>query len=566
MYFRPFSDQFTIMIKKIGYLERPWVVNLVGCLFLMAMAGYLSILRGQDANWDLKNYHWYNAYAFLEGRLGFDIAPGQLQTFHNPLLDVPYYWLATSLSDYPAYPAFLEGSYYGLLVFFLIKCALLLIPASSESRPASLKLVEDREAITVQAQLPTRPLAILIAVSIGATGVAAVSQFGTTMNEVPVAALVMAGFYFMLTSIGAAAPSWRTILSGCLIGAAVGLKLTAATYGIGAVLALGVVGWQRWPMKWHVYYWLALLSGFLLFQGHWMLTLYAGFGNPMFPYYNDVFASDWWSQTPLKTTPFLPRDIWQWLFYPFYWVKVNHLVTEGAFRDPRVAVTFLALVVIAFKLKAVKVPAKDKDMWWALIIFVVASYTAWLATFSIYRYLIPVEALSGLALVGAFHWLQSRKIIVLSILSGLIVATTIYLDWGHVAFSRGVIAVEEVPKIPPNSVVMLMGPAPKAYVIPSFPQGVRFLGIGNNLIRPGMENRLQQQVDKVIRRQHPQELFLIESDADDNMKNNEYLKYYHLQRGDCVLLSTTLETDKLSFCKAYHQAQGGKPAGLVNRP
>ena len=36
--------------------------------------GVLSLWLGQDFNYDLRNYHLYNAYAFLNGRLGQDLA------------------------------------------------------------------------------------------------------------------------------------------------------------------------------------------------------------------------------------------------------------------------------------------------------------------------------------------------------------------------------------------------------------------------------------------------------------------------------------------------------------
>jgi hypothetical protein len=49
---------------------------------------------GLDANLDLRNYHYYNAYAFLTDRQALDVAPGQRQTFMNPLLDLPFYWMA----------------------------------------------------------------------------------------------------------------------------------------------------------------------------------------------------------------------------------------------------------------------------------------------------------------------------------------------------------------------------------------------------------------------------------------------------------------------------------------
>src|ERR1700733_10829175 len=68
-------------------------------LFLLTLApfafGALALWLGQDANWDLRNYHWYNAYAFLNGRHDFDLLPSQTPYFYNPALDVPFYLLAT---------------------------------------------------------------------------------------------------------------------------------------------------------------------------------------------------------------------------------------------------------------------------------------------------------------------------------------------------------------------------------------------------------------------------------------------------------------------------------------
>ncbi len=68
--------------------------------FLIAVPfifGALAVGMGQDANWDLRNYHFYNAYAFLTGRFGRDLLPSQTPYFYNPLLDVPFYLLATHL-------------------------------------------------------------------------------------------------------------------------------------------------------------------------------------------------------------------------------------------------------------------------------------------------------------------------------------------------------------------------------------------------------------------------------------------------------------------------------------
>ena len=71
--------------------------------------GLLSLAMGQDANWDLRNYHWYNAFAFLNNRLDFDILPAQTPTFYNPTMDLPFYLLATR------FPARLVGFLLGMV-------------------------------------------------------------------------------------------------------------------------------------------------------------------------------------------------------------------------------------------------------------------------------------------------------------------------------------------------------------------------------------------------------------------------------------------------------------------
>jgi hypothetical protein len=64
------------------------VAFLVTCV---AVSSAISIALGQDANWDLQNYHFYGPWALLEGRaFGWDIAAAQLQTYLNPLLDLPF--------------------------------------------------------------------------------------------------------------------------------------------------------------------------------------------------------------------------------------------------------------------------------------------------------------------------------------------------------------------------------------------------------------------------------------------------------------------------------------------
>ena len=59
--------------------------------------GLYAISRGRDANWDLQNYHWYDAYALLDGRYNRDVAPAHTMSFLPPYLYVPWFWLGNAL-------------------------------------------------------------------------------------------------------------------------------------------------------------------------------------------------------------------------------------------------------------------------------------------------------------------------------------------------------------------------------------------------------------------------------------------------------------------------------------
>ena len=58
-------------------------------LILMTLAASISAFLKNENFFDFANYHYYNPWAFLNGRIGYDIAPASFLTFLNPLLDLP---------------------------------------------------------------------------------------------------------------------------------------------------------------------------------------------------------------------------------------------------------------------------------------------------------------------------------------------------------------------------------------------------------------------------------------------------------------------------------------------
>ncbi|HEY5337022.1 MAG TPA: hypothetical protein VIJ85_02370, partial [Rhizomicrobium sp.] len=63
--------------------------------FVVLAWAILVVSLGKDTSWDFRNYHWYIPYAYLNHRMGFDIAVAHQATFYNPSLDIPFYLLAT---------------------------------------------------------------------------------------------------------------------------------------------------------------------------------------------------------------------------------------------------------------------------------------------------------------------------------------------------------------------------------------------------------------------------------------------------------------------------------------
>ena len=70
--------------------------RIVLALFILVPLAFggLALFLGQDSNWDLRNYHWYDAYAALTGRLDQDMDAAQTPTYYNPTLDIPFYLAA----------------------------------------------------------------------------------------------------------------------------------------------------------------------------------------------------------------------------------------------------------------------------------------------------------------------------------------------------------------------------------------------------------------------------------------------------------------------------------------
>src|SRR5688572_9836854 len=143
---------------------------LIACLFIFGLA---ALIRGQDVNSDLLNYHFYNGYAFLHHRYSIDVVPALLQSYLNPVLDVMNYGLL--IWQNPKVTMFILGMLSGLSVFVLYKIAKLFFSDNY--------------------------FYIFLAVTIGVTGAGHLGLLNSTINDTKINLLILTALYLFLRSI-----------------------------------------------------------------------------------------------------------------------------------------------------------------------------------------------------------------------------------------------------------------------------------------------------------------------------------------------------------------------------
>jgi len=463
-------------------------------LVILALApfafGALALFLGQDANWDLRNYHWYNAYAFLNDRYAQDLLPSQTPFFYNPLLDVPFYLLATHVPARVA--AFVLGTVQGLnfILLFMLAYVSLVIPNPRQ-----------------------KVIACSLLAALGMLGGGGIAQIGVTFYDnitslgLFVSALIAVRHFDKLMN-----GPWQralplTLLAGFLPGLMMGLKLPSVVFCLGLCFAfLFVAGPLKRRFAVSFVFGLGVLAGLAVSLGHWAWFLETNFDSPLFPYFNEIFKSPYAPLTSARDTQFVPRNMADRLLFPFI-IADNPLRTgEIPWRDWRIPILYallpLAVLVRLFFGRSTKshgqiaVPYAARYLLWVAVI----SYIVWLLMFAIYRYALPLEMIAPLLIVFAVGLLpfrlQTRGLLAAGLL--LVIALTIQPgNWTRLThwLERSIEA--EIPALsnPPDTMVLMAGFEPFSHVVTLFPSNMSFVRIQSNFASPD-ENK---GINKILR-------------------------------------------------------------------
>ena len=485
-------------------------------LTILFWAGFVVVL-GKDTSWDFRNYHWYAPYAFLNNRLGFDVAVAHQASWYNPYLDIPFYLLATHTRSWLALAVL--GGVQGANI----------IPLYGIAREG-LRLA-DR-------QLAAGALALL-----GQFGALTLTEYGSTYYDNVMSVLVFGALAMVIVwreRLRAGRPRDAALIAGTaglITGIAMGLKLPEMPFCLGfasALLALG--GSLKQQAVRLLSGGVAGLAGFALFSAPWMLKMWRLTGNPLFPYFNEYWRSPLALAAPYRDLRFVPTHFWREVFFPVLFSVDWHVADDLGFQDFRICAAYF-LVIAALILWAARRQSRDPliadSVTLPLFAFSAVSYFVWLKMFAIYRYIVGLEMLAPIlivAAVGLFPAGRRSRYLALAALAFaiLVTARSDFLERAPLGDPYIQAAIPPIPN-PGRTMVLMTGDAPMGFIATQLPPQIPVLRVDGWMVQPRDGTEITRQMKSRVG-QHLAEggdLYLI-ADATDMGRARDALSDYNL--------------------------------------
>ncbi|PMS10719.1 hypothetical protein C0Z17_18810 [Trinickia caryophylli] len=530
-------------------------------IWVPVLFGLWSVFLGQDRNWDGFNYHQYNGFALLHGKLLVDFAPAGMQTYFNPMLDVFYYGLNQLLP--PPLVGFLLGTLHGTMFVLLLSVVKRVLPGL----PA-----EDRYRT---------PLLLAAA---GVLTANFLSGLGNSMGDDTTALFVLASVLVLLSRWERLAALDRHALlgltgAGVLAGIAMGLKLTNATYALALSAAcLLAPGSAPGRLRAAILFGVAALGGLLAAGGYWMAVMWHTFGNPFFPQFSSLFPNPLTPPIGVSDTTWLPKSVLEYALWPFVFSLDSKRVGQATLHQviwPVVYLLFGALAAASLaRLNGRRPhrPARLDSRAAFVLVFVALGYLAWMFVFSIYRYIVPIEVLAPLAcyllLMRLAPYATARRLAAW-VLGG---ATAVVLaggveTWGHERWAAKAFRAD-VPALssPGTTTVVTLGGDPVwGWIVQFFPDTVAFTQINGSFPHTPLYD---QRIADMIRRREGPAYAVIEGHynwrADSVEKMDRIASAVGLTASDkgCALLQTAVL--RLRLHASVRTVPGGKPGHVCN--
>lgn len=506
-------------------------------------------------DYDWYNYKFYNCWAFLTDRLSIDFLAANFRTCFSPLIELPEYLLLWKLNNHPYLFIVLTLFDSSFFLFLLYKISSFFVD----------KLLSWRSIESFRFSKFFIFLVKIFPVFYIAFSPAMVQQMSFDQNDVKIGIIILTAFFILLRNLFIPADKKRNLfilLAGMLIGLAVGLKLTACIYAISFCLLMLVFAKKiDRPFQTIGLFILGIVPVFLAVDGFWLIKCYNVYNNPFFPYFNNIFKSEYALTNNLLKQDYAhlhPHSVFEFIFYPFYSCCIDRMYGNDMYSwDSRYAINFVAVACLTGGLLVSRFSDKVKNYcsqifcseeFLFLILFSIVPYYVNLLIFGTYRYVLSSSAVFGIVLLSLIYVLSSvckRKAIFVTIFCAIL-GGYVYLtdDIGNVEFVKD---YEENKPFGYSKVfeVKDMNFDDDSYVV--------FLNQGASVVVVGQNPNV-----KIIGGEMPVEVFNKHFDTIKNIDywyNSRYLKSAYAEK----LVSDIFASDK----KVYVLYQNGEEHRLI---
>ena len=471
----------------------------------LAAAIWQTVIRGQDFNWDRQNYHVGIPFLLNNRTFWKSIAPAGIQSYFNPYVFELQFFALRHLSAICFAVTLAVVQSFAFLIAGLMSAQIAQYTDAPYPRPTGPSLAGAWQATGLAV------LGFLLSL----LAPVALSELGTTYIDLITAVPVLAAYALLLTRgrwIGLFASA---ALAGVLLGTATAFKLTNGVFAFGAV-GFAFTGPESWRRR---IAWLSLCGGsaavaFAAIAGPWMVGLGLRFGNPVFPYYNNIFRSPDYPPVGLSDTRFLPHSILAIWHYPLYWLLGGSPTpglaspsSEVAFRDARWVFAvfgttlFLLRLLVSPRWARVRLAAPPTGVIFAFAI----GYVAWLFEFGVQRYATSLDILCGLVLLALVMTLRSTRWRVGILLGVLLFAWPLMRvpNWGRLPWRPYWQAFDTTPIHFDGASIVFLAVKPSLFIAASLSPDTRYVGINGDFdLRAGNDTTLTRQLKRELSSPH----------------------------------------------------------------
>jgi len=324
-----------------------------------------------------------------------------------------------------------------------------------------------------------------------------ISELGNTMHDNLTSVFVFCALFLLIMAFEDIANNRLKQglsyigVAGLVMGLGVGIKPAVTIFAISSVIVLGIsqTSWRNKVLGLLIYGVSGIMGG-VISAGFWWWEMWRRFGNPFFPFYNDIFKSPYFTVSHINWSFYLPKQLWEYLLWPLIFSRDSYRVNQIHFFDIRFGLLYVLFVIwlsniIFRKFQQISyTPVKqnilyDKGLSNIILLFFILSYIFWIRESATYRFLIPLELLVPLCFLILLEQLLPSQKVQATIAVGAALLTILVFrpfNWGRLSWGDAFFSVNTAQfDTSKDSVVIMLGRSPTSYVIPEFPANFRFV-------------------------------------------------------------------------------------------